>query len=82
VEHQFVAPAHRFLYGVTGGRAFRFGKRNRSILLLTTTGRQTGRARTTPVFFLRDADRFVVCNVTPGSERTNPWVLNLRSNTI
>jgi deazaflavin-dependent oxidoreductase (nitroreductase family) len=77
-----VAPVHRFVYGATGGRVFRFGKRNRSILSLTTTGRQTGRARTTPVFFLRDADRFVVCNVNPGSERTNPWVLNLRSNPI
>jgi deazaflavin-dependent oxidoreductase (nitroreductase family) len=61
---------------------FRFGTLNRNILLLTTTGRKTGRSRTTPVFFLRNSDHLVVCNVKPGSERTNPWVLNLRANPI
>ena len=77
-----VAPIHRYAYRVTGGRAFRWGKRNQSILLLTTTGRRTGKLRTTPVFFLRDSGRFVVCNVKPASERANPWVLNLRSHPI
>jgi deazaflavin-dependent oxidoreductase (nitroreductase family) len=78
IKH-IVAPVHRCVYRATGGRAFRWGKRNRSILLLTTTGSRTGKLRTTPVFFLRDRGRFVVCNVKPGSERANPWVLNLRS---
>jgi deazaflavin-dependent oxidoreductase (nitroreductase family) len=78
IKH-IVAPVHRFVYHATGGRAFRWGKRSQSILLLTTTGRRTGKLRTTPVFFLRDCGRFVVCNVKPGSERANPWVLNLRS---
>jgi len=80
IKH-IVAPIHRFAYRVTGGRAFRWGKRNQSILLLTT-GRRTGKLRTTPVFHLRDSGRFVVCNVTPASERTKPWVLNLRSHPI
>ncbi len=75
-----VAPVHRWVYRRTGGRMFRCGGLNRNILLLTTTGRKTGRSRTTPVFFLRDSDRLVVCNVKPDSERTNPWVLNLRAN--
>ena len=78
IKH-IVAPVHRLVYHATGGRAFRWGKRSQSILLLTTTGRRTGKLRTTPVFFLRDCGRFVVCNVKPGSERANPWVLNLRS---
>jgi deazaflavin-dependent oxidoreductase (nitroreductase family) len=77
-----VAPVQRWAYRATGGRAFRWGRRSRQILLLTTTGRKTGRARTTPVFFLRDGDRFVVCNVNPGFERTNPWVLNLRASPL
>lgn len=72
-----VAPVHRLTYRATGGRAFRWGKRSRSILLLTTTGRRTGEPHTTPVFFLRDAGRYVVCNVRPVSERVNPWVLNV-----
>ena len=72
-----VAPVHRVVYRATGGWAFRWARRGRSILLLTTTGRRTGKPRTTPVFFLRDGDRYVVCNVRPESERVNPWVLNV-----
>ncbi len=79
IKH-LVAPVHRWVYRRTGGRMLGFGRLNRHILLLTTTGRKTGRSFTTPVFFLRDSDRLVVCNVKPGSERTNPWVLNLRAN--
>ncbi len=74
-----VAPVHRWLYRAAGGGMFRLGSLNRSILLLTTTGRKTGKPRTTPVFLLPDSGGFVVCNVKPGSERTNPWVLNLRA---
>jgi len=35
--------------------------------------------RTIPLFYMEDAGRFVVCNVDPGFERPNPWVLNLRA---
>jgi hypothetical protein len=30
-------------------------------------------ARTIPLFFLRDGDDLIVCNVRPPSERSNPW---------
>jgi F420H(2)-dependent quinone reductase len=70
-----VTPVHRCIYRRTGGRVL-----SRNVLLLTTQGRKTGEPRTTPVFFLRDGGRLVVCNVKPGSERTNPWVLNIRAN--
>jgi deazaflavin-dependent oxidoreductase (nitroreductase family) len=70
-----IAPIHRWIYRRTGGRAA-----GRNILLLTTRGRKTGKSHTNPVFFLRDSSSFVVCNVRPHSERTNPWVLNLRAN--
>jgi F420H(2)-dependent quinone reductase len=46
---------------------------------LTTTGRRTGKARTVPLLYLRDGNRVVICNVNPGFERPNPWVLNLRA---
>ena len=75
IKH-LMAPVHRRVYRRTGGRLFPLGSVNRNILLLTPTGRKTGRSRTTPEFFLRDSARLVVCSVTPGSERTNPWVLN------
>lgn len=73
-----VAPVHRILYRWTDGRAFRWG-RARSVLLLTTVGRRTGTPRDTPVFYLRDGARFVICNVRPAGERVNPWVLNVRA---
>lgn len=79
IKH-IISPSQRWLYKLTAGRTFRLGRENREILLLTTQGRKTGKKRTTPVFFLRDGDRLVICNVNPGFEHTNPWVLNLRAN--
>lgn len=76
IKH-IVAPVHRCLYRATGGKAVRWGKRSSAVLLLTTTGRRTGEPRTTPVFYLRDGERYVVCNVRPQGERVNPWVRNM-----
>ncbi len=70
-----VSPLQRRLYRASKGRLSLTGRA--PILLLTTTGRRSGRARTVPLFYLRDGDRIVVCNVTPPFERTNPWTLNL-----
>jgi F420H(2)-dependent quinone reductase len=77
-----VAPLDRWLYQRTGGKVVSTGKPAGPILLLTTTGRQSGQERTTPVFFLRDLQRIIICNVNPGFERTNPWVLNLRAHPV
>jgi deazaflavin-dependent oxidoreductase (nitroreductase family) len=74
-----VAPLDRWLYRRTGGRLLASGRPLGPVLLLTTRGRRTGRARTTPVYYLRDEERLVVCNVNPGFERPNPWTLNLRA---
>jgi hypothetical protein len=49
----------------------------RPVLLLTMTGRRSGQI---PLFFLRNGDDLVVCNVRPPSERPNPWPLNIRTN--
>lgn len=75
-----VSPLDRWLYQATSGRRVAIGKPLGPLLLLTTTGRRTGVERTTPVFYLRDGERLVVCNVNPGFERPNPWTLNLRAN--
>jgi F420H(2)-dependent quinone reductase len=73
-----VAPLQLALHGLSGGRLSLTGRS--PVLLLTTTGRRTGRQRTVPVFFLRDGDRYVLCNVRPPRERVNPWVLNVLAN--
>lgn len=50
------------------------------ILLLTTTGRRTGRTRTVPLMYLRDGEDYVV-TASNGGRRFHPaWYLNLKSN--
>ena len=77
-----VSPAQRFIYRATSGKAFTTAGKDRDVLLLTTRGRLTGKDRTIPVYYLRDENRIVICNVNPGFERTNPWVVNLRAHPI
>jgi F420H(2)-dependent quinone reductase len=77
-----VSPLDRLIYQRTGGRGVFTGKPLGPLLLLTTTGRRSGADRTTPVFYLRDGERLVLCNVNPGFERPNPWTLNLRANPV
>ncbi len=77
-----ITPFQRWIYRSTGGRYLIVGGSRDRILLLTTKGRKSGKYRTVPVFYLRDGDQLVVCNVNPGFEHTNPWVLNLRANPV
>lgn len=70
-----VSPLQRHLYRRTKGRLSLTGRA--PVLLLTTVGRRTGKARTVPLLYIRDDSRLVVCNVNPGFEGPNPWVLNL-----
>lgn len=48
------------------------------VLLLTTTGRRSGKSRTTPLTFLRDGTDLVVIASNGGSDRTPGWALNLQ----
>jgi deazaflavin-dependent oxidoreductase (nitroreductase family) len=48
------------------------------VLLLTTTGRRSGKARTTPLTFFRDGTDLVVIASNGGADRTPDWSLNLR----
>jgi F420H(2)-dependent quinone reductase len=67
---------HRVLYRASGGRV---GGRiwGLSILLLTTTGRKSGRPRTTPLCFLPDGDALVVVGSNGGMDWFPAWWLNL-----
>ena len=77
-----VSPLDRWLYQRTGGQRVALGKPLGPLLLLTTTGRRTGKEHTTPVYYVRDGNRLVLCNVNPGFEHPNPWTLNLRANPL
>jgi len=81
IKH-LVSPFQRWIYRVTGGAGFAGQNSDHGVLLLTTKGRRTGKDRTIPVFFLRDGEYVILCNVNPGFERTNPWVINLRADPV
>jgi len=48
-------------------------------VLLTTTGRRTGRTRTTPLGCLPDGDRLVLVASNGGATHHPDWYLNLRA---
>jgi deazaflavin-dependent oxidoreductase (nitroreductase family) len=49
----------------------------RDLLLLTTTGRKSGRPYTTPMVFTRDGDRLLVYASKAGAPAHPDWYLNL-----
>ena len=69
---------HRFLYRASGGR---FGGRlwGLRMVLLTTTGRRSGKRRTVPLCSLRDGDDVVVIGSYGGLDRPPAWSLNLEA---
>jgi deazaflavin-dependent oxidoreductase (nitroreductase family) len=71
-----VIALHRELYSLSGGRIL--GRlADMPVLLLSTTGRRTGRRRTTPLTFFRDGDDLVVVASNGGSDRPPGWYVNL-----
>jgi deazaflavin-dependent oxidoreductase (nitroreductase family) len=70
---------HARLYRATGGR---IGQRAGHLtnLLLTTTGRKSGAARTVPLTYMADDDRYVLVASNGGADRDPAWWLNLAAN--
>lgn len=69
---------HRWSYRVSGGR---LGGRliGMPVLLLTTTGRRTGKAHTTALMFLPEGRNFVIVASNGGAPHHPAWFLNLRA---
>jgi deazaflavin-dependent oxidoreductase (nitroreductase family) len=70
---------HRWVYQRTNGRVLS-RMRGKPTLLLTTTGRRTGRLHTVPLPYLADGDTMIVIGSASGAERHPDWVLNLIAN--
>ncbi len=73
----YLGALHRVLYRASGGR---IGARvwGLPIVLLTTTGRRSGRLRTVPLCSLRDGESYVVIASYGGLDRSPSWWLNLQ----
>jgi deazaflavin-dependent oxidoreductase (nitroreductase family) len=68
---------HTMLYRATSGVV---GRRlvDNDMLLLTTTGRRTGRPHTVPLLYLDDVRGYIVFASWGGRENHPEWYLNLR----
>jgi deazaflavin-dependent oxidoreductase (nitroreductase family) len=73
-----ITAVHRFAYAASGGR---LGSRIlwMRFLLLTHTGRRSGRSHTVPLLFVEDEGRLVVAASNAGDARDPAWWKNLRA---
>jgi F420H(2)-dependent quinone reductase len=76
---KYFARAHIWIYRRTNGRV------GAKLLwfpaaLITTTGRRSGRPRTTPTLYLDDGDRVILPASFGGRDADPAWYLNLESN--
>lgn len=73
----YLGALHRVLYRASGGR---IGSRiwGLPIVLLTTTGRRSGRRRTVPLCSLPRGESYVVIASYGGLDRPPSWWLNLQ----
>ena len=69
---------HTALYRLTGGLLGRRLVRN-DMLLLTTTGRASGRPHTVPLLYLRDGERLVVIASYGGRPDHPQWYHNVQA---
>lgn len=76
-----MSSSHVFFYKLSGGR---IGGRihKADVLLLTTTGRKTGKRRTTPLLYVRDGNRLVIIASNGGRAIDPSWWMNLKRNPI
>lgn len=74
---RWVVPVDRTLARLTGGRLVGYGVV--PALLLTTTGRRSGRPRTSPLLYATDGDAYVVAGSNWGQPHHPAWALNLRA---
>jgi deazaflavin-dependent oxidoreductase (nitroreductase family) len=75
-----LVPLDRRVMAATNGKYTLFGPTSLPGMLLTTTGRKSGQARSSALSFLRDGDRLLVLGSNFGGERHPSWSSNLLTN--
>jgi len=69
---QIILSMHVAIYRLTRGRLG-----GKQIVLLTTTGKKTGRPRTRPLFHIKDGTSYIVIASAGGSAKNPAWYTNL-----
>jgi len=70
--------AHRAVYRLSGGRLLS-RVAGMPVLMLTTSGRRTGRARTTPLTYFELGDEIAIVASNGGEDNPPRWWLNLEA---
>ncbi len=68
---------HAKLYQVTGGKRMGGGEKPASVIIVTTTGRKTGKKRPKPLAHLKDGDNYLVTGSAGGGDEHPAWILNM-----
>jgi deazaflavin-dependent oxidoreductase (nitroreductase family) len=76
-EEALFGDAHVRRYRETGGQVGYIWKRGAKILLLTTTGRTSGKPRTVPLIFEQDGERLLIVASKGGAPQSPGWYRNL-----
>ncbi len=76
---RFGIAVHVFLYRISKGAIFGQIK-DSGVLLLTTTGRKSGKSRTVPLVFMPDGESYVIMASSGGAPSHPGWYFNLTSN--
>ncbi len=72
---------HRVLYRATGGRiGGAFPGIRPAVLLLSATGRSSGKRRTTPLMYFELDHKIVVAATNNGGSSDPAWIPNIRAN--
>ncbi|MEH0935094.1 nitroreductase family deazaflavin-dependent oxidoreductase [Micromonospora sp. CPCC 205543] len=72
---RLLVPADRAVGRLTRGRMIAFGLV--PSLVITTTGRRSGKPRSNPLLYVRDGDGYVVIGSNWGQRHQPGWALNL-----
>ena len=69
---------HVFLYHTSGGKIW--GSMNGNpVLMLTTTGRLSGKPRTTPVMYVHKDNEYLIAASAGGADQNPTWLSNLNN---
>lgn len=74
---RIMSRVNTWLYRLTGGRVFGRWLHGEPIVLVTVTGRKTGRKLTVPLVALHDGERVIVVASKGGMDKHPLWYLNL-----
>ena len=78
VFEKFFIGLHKGVYRLSGGRLMRSFD-NMPVLMLTTTGRKSGKSRTTPLMFIEEEGSYAVVGSAAGRDQHPAWYLNLQA---